>query len=131
MLPMKRTFAVEHRVLPGRRLSAAADDAAELRNVIDAMADVPRASTASIPDMLFYFRRLRGRLTGIADRLEIVEPKQAETRQRLHRPAPDPLAIAAAVFKPISREQTRIVRSRSGRTVRVVERSSRQMELSL
>ena len=122
---------VEHRSLPRSRYAARPDDAAELRAVIGTMRNVPRESVASMADMFHLLRRLGGKLTAIADRLEVVEPPQREARKRIApRPSVDARAIAESVFgKTLRRSKIRSVMTRSGKTVRVERRAQGQMDL--
>ena len=98
------------------------------------MRHVPRESMASMPDMLFLLRRLSGALAEVAGRLE---PLGRETTSRTRPRARmaflgDQNAIAAGrLGKEPRRDQTRTVFSRRGKRVDVVERASRQMELTL
>ena len=132
---MRASVIVERRSLASApRFTAKPDDAAQLQDLIETMRNVPRDSMASMPDMLFLMRRLSGRLAAIAGRLERVEPQApscTRTRARGTMQA-DRDAIIAGVFgKAPRRDQVRMVTTRAGRSVRVVERSSRQMELNL
>ena len=135
MTRSSRPFAVEHRALPSR-YAARADDLAELRAVIATMRDVPREHVASMADVFHFLRRVTGRLSAIAGRLEVIEERSAATRrERLpSRAAVDPRAIAAGVFRSgPKRQQVRAIADAKGRRVRVLERGrcAGQMELGL
>lgn len=111
-----RPFALERRRLPAK---PGLDPIAEILAAAAALQDVPRESTASIPDILFHNRRVAGRIKAVADRIERTwEPKGS---------AKSVLALSAPV-----REQRREIVGRKGGRVRVIERrSAGQMELGL
>lgn len=129
---------IERRSLASKRFTAKPDDLAEPLLVIATMRDVPREALESFPDMLHLLRRLSGRLNAIAGRLAIQEelkPMEMPRTRLAGAPATDRAAVAAGIFgharpRP-SRETKRMVANRKGKLVRVVERPSRQMELSL
>ena len=122
MTHVSRPFAVERSALPPR-YAVRADRLDQLRVVVATMRDVPRASTASMADMLFLLRRLAGTLDQVARDLQPVE--QAPQRIAYRAAGLDPRRTADAAFKtttlPPAREQRREILSK-GRRVRVVER---------
>ena len=131
-------FAREQRALGSgqRHFIAQPDDLAELQAVIEQIRNVPRAATASMPDMFHHLRRCAGRLVLVAARLEIValEQKRLPPVRIPNRPAVDARRVAEGVFgkAPASRSTTRTITTRKGKSVRVEERrSSAQMELGL
>ena len=100
------------------------------------MRDVPREHIASMPDVYHFLRRVTGKLSAIAGRLEVTGGKSDKPRRERpsSRNTVDPRIIAAGVFKTFPlRDQARAVTSAKGRRVRVVERGrcSKQMELGL
>ena len=113
---VKRTPIIERRRLPGK---PGLDPIAEILAAAAALQDVPRDSTASIPDILFHNRRVAGRIKAVADRIERTWEPKGSVRRALALPTS-------------AREQRREITVAKGRRVRVVEVGpKRQMELSL
>ena len=108
-------MVVERRRLPAK---SALDPIAEILAAAAALQDVPRESTASIPDILFHNRRVAGRIKAVADRIERTwEPKGSAKR---------------APALPPARDHHREIVARKGGRVRVIERrATAQMELRL
>ena len=115
---MTRGLVVEHRRLAPRH--PLPDPVALILEAAERLVNVPRESTASMPDMLFHNRRVAKQIAEAAQRLEQNwEPKGSTKR-------------TSAVLPP-ARDQHREITAVKGRRVRVVERGRcrRTLELSL
>lgn len=114
-------MSTRHLIVERRRLPAkpSLDPIAEILAAAAALQDVPRESTASIPDILFHNRRVAGRIKAVADRIERTWEPKGSAKRVLTLPAR-------------AREQRREIVGRKGGRMRVVERrSAGQMELGL
>ncbi|WP_158810430.1 hypothetical protein [Beijerinckia sp. L45] len=128
---MTRPFVVERRPLSASpRFTARPDDVAQLHDVIETMRNVPRASMASMPDMLFLLRRLSGKLDAIAARLQPAVPANTDARIKGFAQANRAAGVVGVFGKRLPRNRTRTVTSCNGDRINVVERQSKQMELS-